>query len=378
MSAIELAKINFSQARIGVLGSHSALEVCYGARQEGLPNLVICQQGREKVYSQHYKTRTENGQTSGCVEEVLVLDNFADILQESVQNDLLAKNVIFIPHRSFEVYVCQRDYTVLRSKFRLPIFGNRGLLEAEERFAENNQYSLLQKAGISHPKQFSSPEQIDRLVIVKVAEAERTFERGFFFAQNPQDYQKNAEFLIQSKKITPESLAEATIEEFIIGPTINLNFFYSPLFKRLELLGTDTRRQTSLDGFWRLPADKQMTLLHQGIQPSFEEAGHIAATMLESMLENALEMGQKFVEITQKEFSPGIIGPFALQCGIKAGPPKKELVVYDVSLRMPGSPGTKFTPYGEYLWGRQLSLGQRIAMEINQAISTGQIDKVLT
>jgi 5-formaminoimidazole-4-carboxamide-1-(beta)-D-ribofuranosyl 5'-monophosphate synthetase len=143
-------------------------------------------------------------------------------------------------------------------------------------------------------------------------------------------------------------------------------------------MGTDTRRQTSLDGFLRLPVDKQNTLIHQGIHPSFEEAGHIAATVLESMLESVFEMGQKFVEVTQKEFAPGVIGPFALQCGIKAGPPKKDLVVYDVSLRTPGSPGTKFTPYTEYLWGRQLSVGERIAMEIKTATRTNQVHKVFT
>ncbi|RTZ82350.1 MAG: 5-formaminoimidazole-4-carboxamide-1-(beta)-D-ribofuranosyl 5'-monophosphate synthetase, partial [SAR324 cluster bacterium] len=34
-------------------------------------------------------------------------------------------------------------------------------------------------------------------------------------------------------------------------------FFYSTLTGELELMGTDTRRQTNLDGFLRLPYEEQ-------------------------------------------------------------------------------------------------------------------------
>jgi 5-formaminoimidazole-4-carboxamide-1-(beta)-D-ribofuranosyl 5'-monophosphate synthetase len=48
---------------------------------------------------------------------------------------------------------------------------------------------------------------------------------------------------------------------------------------------------------------------------------------------------------------------------IVSGPPK-DFVVYDVSLRIPGSPGTRYTPYSAYRWGRDVSVGERIAMEV--------------
>jgi len=38
---------------IGMTASHSALDVCDGAAEEGLPTLAVCQKGREKTYS-HY------------------------------------------------------------------------------------------------------------------------------------------------------------------------------------------------------------------------------------------------------------------------------------------------------------------------------------
>ena len=41
---------NYSDLRIAVLGSHSALEIMDGAKDEGLETTVFCQKGREKPY----------------------------------------------------------------------------------------------------------------------------------------------------------------------------------------------------------------------------------------------------------------------------------------------------------------------------------------
>jgi 5-formaminoimidazole-4-carboxamide-1-(beta)-D-ribofuranosyl 5'-monophosphate synthetase len=111
--------------------------------------------------------------------------------------------------------------------------------------------------------------------------------------------------------------------------------------------------------------------------PGMEEAGHIAATLTESMLEQAFDMGERFVRAARDARPPGIIGPFALQCVIAAGPPKS-FVVYDVSLRIPGSPGTKYTPYSAYRWGRELSVGGRIAKEIAMARDADRLADICT
>ena len=39
---------------IAVLGSHSALDICRGAKDLGFKTLVICQKGREKTYQKYY------------------------------------------------------------------------------------------------------------------------------------------------------------------------------------------------------------------------------------------------------------------------------------------------------------------------------------
>jgi 5-formaminoimidazole-4-carboxamide-1-(beta)-D-ribofuranosyl 5'-monophosphate synthetase len=80
----------------------------------------------------------------------------------------------------------------------------------------------------------------------------------------------------------------------------------------------------------------------------------------------------------EEEHPPGIIGPFALQGAITAEKGREELVVFDVSLRIPGSPGTPFTPYTSYLWGESMSYGERIALEISQAIEQGRLAEICT
>lgn len=370
---------------IAVLGSHSALDVCRGAKDLGFKTLVVVQKGRDKTYSKYYKTQSSNssirsahsgrfeGTQIGCVDEVLELEKFSDILNEDVQEELLKRNSIFIPHRSFEVYI--NDYNAIENKFKVPMFGNKFLLRIEERTEKINQYDLLAKADIKYPKQFNSYQDIDRLVMVKVPERERGYERAFFVVNSVGQYNIESERLIIERKITRNGLKSAVIEEFILGVQVNLNFFYSFVHKRLELIGTDTRRQTNIEGFLKLPGLYQPQV-RENI--SYEEAGHIAVTMLESLIEPAMDIGEKFVKASKELFPLGVIGPFSLQSFITTGSSKKEFIVFDVSLRMPGSPGIFATPYSGYLYGEQISMGKRVAMEIEQAIKKGELEKILT
>ncbi len=357
---------------IAVLGSHSALDVCRGAKDEGLATVVIAQKGRERTYDVFYKTKGE----LGCVDDCIIVDKFSDILSANVQETLRRKQSVFIPNRSFEAYL-NFDYDAIERTFNVPMFGNKYVLNIEERSSAYNQYDLLRDAGIRFPKQFARPGDIDRLCIVKVQDKDRPYERAFFLAHTPQEYTTVSKSLIRTGKIAKNVLEASVIEEYIVGAQVNFNFFYSPLIERLELLGTDMRRQTNLDGVLRVPADQQESLLQN--QPvTFEEAGHVAVTVLESLLERAFALGELFVSAARKKFAPGIIGPFALQSIITSGPPKKDIIVIDVSPRVPGSPGITATPYGGYLYGHPVSVGRRIAMEIKNAHRLNQLQKVVT
>jgi 5-formaminoimidazole-4-carboxamide-1-(beta)-D-ribofuranosyl 5'-monophosphate synthetase len=367
---------DLSRLTLCSIGSHSALDVASGARAQGLRNLIVTAKGREKTYARYF-VREESPVGRGCVDGVLELHDFPEILNEEVQRRLFEQNVIFIANRSFEVYLHQRfEYDEIERRMLVPFFGNRHLLRAEEREpGGTDQYALMRAAGIRHPRRFESPDDIDRLVMVKAPHARVSFERAFFLASSPGEYRATADHLMDEGVLSATGLASARIEEFVLGPSVNLNFFYSPILGELELSGTDTRRQTNLEGFRSVPPAALEAV--RGITMRLEEVGHVATTVVESMLEPAFEMGERFVRVARETQPPGVIGPFALQCIVAAGPPK-ELVCYDVSLRVPGSPGTRFTPYSAYRWGRDVSVGERIAMEVVMARDTKRLQDVLT
>ncbi len=368
-----LKKYDLKNITVGVLGSHSALDVCRGAKDLDFKTLVVTEKGRGRTYSQHFKT---DGNL-GIVDEVLELEKFKDLLKEDVQKRLQEKNVIFIPHRSFEVYI--NDYSAIENKFAVPVFGNRNLLRVEERGRGGvDQYKIMDKAKIKYPKVFKDPKDIDRLVLVKVLEKERGFERAFFLAKSYGEYIEKSNERIKNGEFTKDQLEHAVIEDFLPGVQVNFNFFYDPLNNRLELIGTDTRRQTNHEGISKLSPEYQNLYRDEGGRIKYEEAGHIAVTVLESLLEQAFEIGEKFVKAAKEMFPPGVIGPFGLQTMIIPGPPKKEIIVFDISPRMPGSPGIFATPYSGYLYGENISMGKRVAMEIKQAIEKGKLHEILT
>jgi len=370
------ALTSYDPARLTLacIGSHSALDVCLGAKRQGLRTLVITAPGRDKTYAQYYRARPDG---TGVVDETLSVQHFADVIDASIQQQLLERNCIFIPNRSFEVYARERhSYDEMEHGMLVPMFGSRRLLRAEERDEARNQYALLDAAQIRYPRRLQGPDAIDGLTLVKAQHAKVRFERAFFLASNPEQYRKRAAHYLASGVVTQEGLDKAVFEEYVLGPTINLNFFWSPIANELELLGTDTRRQTNIDGIRSLLAVDQAPL-GAAFTASMEEAGHIAATLTESMLEQAFDLGQRFVAAARTHAPPGIIGPFALQCVIAAGPPKS-FVVYDVSLRIPGSPGTKYTPYSAYRWGNEMSVGERIAKEVVLARDSGRLGEICT
>ena len=355
---------------IGVLGGHSALDVCAGAKKLGFRTVAVCQKGRERTYAKYFKSRGDKG----IVDEIILVDKFSDIVKSDVQEKLRKLNTIFIHNRYFWVYC---NFEQIEKDFNVPIFGTRNMVRLEERHVPKNQYELLREAGIRIPRIFKKPADIDRLAIVKVSELKRGYERAFFFVKNAEDFKKKSETLIQRGHIKKEALDIAVIEEYIVGAHVNLNFFYSSLTEELELMGTDTRRQTNLDGLLRLPAEEQLEVLKY-MRPKYIETGHMTVTMKESLLEKAFDLGERFVAAAKKMNPPGIIGPFALQGAVAAEDGKEEFVIFDVSMRVPGSPGIKFTPYSGYLYGKELSYGERIAMEIREAIKQNKLDNVCT
>jgi 5-formaminoimidazole-4-carboxamide-1-(beta)-D-ribofuranosyl 5'-monophosphate synthetase len=356
-----VASYDPNKVRIGVLGSHSALEMGYGAKQEKFDVVVVCQKGREKTYAKHY---------GNLFDHVMILDSFDDIIQEENQDTLRRLNTVFVPNRSFSVYV---GYDNIEEKFSVPILGNRHMLRSEERDVPKNQYWLLRKASIRTPRIFSSHKEIDRLVIVKVPEKKRRIERAFFYASSSEEFQERADERIRRGTIDSKDLESATIEEYVVGAKFNANYFWSPMTNEVDLLGFDRRIQTDLDGVLDLPADEQ---LEARISTQNVEIGHAGATMRESQLEKIFEAGEKFVQTCKKEYPPGMIGLFALQGAMTKN---LEFYVFDVSPRIPGCPCVEPTsPYMKYKYGKAVGPGRRVAMEVKEAIKKNRLEMIVT
>ncbi len=167
------------QLTVATLGSHSALDILDGAKDEGFSTLVVCQRGREKTYLRFKRLS----------DQVMIFERFSDILRTEVQAKLRELNTLFVPHRAFTSYV---SYEAIENEFAVPLFGSRLLLRTEERTVAKNQYYLLDKAGLRRPSVFSSSSEIDRPVMVKVQDARRSRERAFFTASNRAEYEKKA------------------------------------------------------------------------------------------------------------------------------------------------------------------------------------------
>lgn len=366
--------------RIGMTASHSALDICDGAIEEGFPTVAYCQKGREKTYSEYFKTvRNHSGRvTRGMVDKAIVLDRFDDVLDPTFQQGMRDRNVVYIPNRSFTSY-CGMEQ--IENDFRVPMFGSRNMLRMEERTEDQDYYWILDKAGLPYPEAIENPEDIDCLVIVKLHHAEKKLERGFFTCASFSEYQEKSAALLQQGVIDEASLAGARIERYVIGPVFNLNFFYSPLeeeMSKLELLGVDWRFESSLDGHVRLPAPQQMTMpIHQQI-PEMTVVGHNTATIRESLLEEAFALGEKFITASKEHYDPGIIGPFCLQTCIDKD---MNYSIYDVAPRVGGGTNVHVSvghPYGNATWRKPMSSGRRIAMELRNAVEQDRLDEVLT
>ena len=374
-----LDSYDFSRAKLGVVGSHSALDTCDGAVEEGFSTLAICQRGRESTYARYFKTEWKGKmRIRGCVDEVVVYDQFRELLAAESQQALRDENVLFVPNRSFTSY-CGMD--AVENEFKVPLVGSRNLLRTEERGEEKSYYWLLEKAKLPFPEKVERPEDIDGLVMVKLPHAVKRLERGFFTAASFEEYLSKANALMDAGVITKDDLEGARIEEYILGPVFNLDFFYSPLERDtspIELLGIDWRFETSLDGHVRLPAPQQMSLPPQQINPEYTVCGHNSATLRESLLEKAFELAERYVSASQKYYEPGIIGPFCLQTCVD-----KDLnfYIYDVAPRIGGGTNVHMSvghAYGNCLYRCQMSTGRRLAREVKVAIETDSVDEIIT
>ena len=368
---------------LSCIASHSGLDVYDGAVDEGYRSIAVAEKGREAVYKRYFATlRDAKGKRlRGCVDDTWTFAKYADIMAPKNQARLTAANALWVPNRAWTSY-CGIDG--VEGGFEVPMVGSRNMLRSENRGEKRDYYWLLKKAGLPFPKPIKEPADIDRLAIVKLHHAQKKLERGFFTCASPKEFNAKATQLLKAGVIDKDSLATARIEEYVIGPVFNLNFFHSPVSRKtregalLELLGIDWRFESSLDGHVRIPAPQQMTLPQHQLVPEMTVVGHNTATVRESLLGKAFELGEKWVAAAKEHYKPGIIGPFCLQTCVDKD---MKFHIYDVAPRIGGGTNVHVAvghPYGNALWREPMSTGRRIAREIKRAVAADCLGEIVT
>ena len=169
-------------------------------------------------------------------------------------------------------------------------------------------------------------------------------------------------------------VANAHIEEYVSGCNYCIHYFYSALEDKVELLGMDTRYESSIDGFVRMPAKDQLDI---DLSPSYVVTGNHPAVIRESLLPQVFEMADKLVESAKKLVAPGLNGPFCMQTLVNDN---LEVICFEISARTDGGTNTFMggSPYSYLTYGKPMSMGRRIALEIKNAIKKEELEKIIT
>ena len=337
---------------ISTLGSHCALQVLKGAKDEGFRTLLVTQKAREGLYRRF-----------GFIDEFVVVERFRDVLLEDNLAVLKRRKAIVVPHGTF---ISDLGVDAVEEELGVPLFGNRKMLrwEADRGLKEK----LIQAAGLSTPRTFDAPEDIDRPVIAKQHGAKGGL--GYFLAKDAKSFEAN-----RRKQEQSGALAEGAplyIQEYVLGVPVYLQFFYSTLRNEVELLGIDRRYETTADALGRLPAG----MTHDVI-PSYMVVGNFPMVLRESLLDEVYRMGERFVGAAKKLVPPGMIGPFCIE-GVYRG--DGSFVTFEFSARIVA--GTNLyvqgSPYSALLGDKPVSMGRRIAIEIRRGIEERRIGELLS
>ncbi len=330
--------------KIGTLGSHSALQILKGARDEGFKNMVVCLKDMAQPY-RSYKV----------ADEIVEIKEYPEVI--GLEQQLLDDNVILIPHGSF--FAAYGLPALLESKVQY--FGNKRILGWEE--DRSKQRDWLAQAGLTLPKIYEKPEDIDGPVIIKFHGAGGG--KGYFLVSNAEEFER---------KIAEHPNKRYIIQQYVVGTPMYIHYFYSPLTKELEIMSLDRRYETNVDSIGRIGAKDQMDL---NIESSYNIIGNLPVVARESLLPKMFAMGEAVVKTSQELEPRGLFGPFCLETIIT---PDLEFYVFEISARIVAgtNPYIKGSPYTDLRYDEPMSTGRRVAREIKNAISENRLDEVLS
>jgi 5-formaminoimidazole-4-carboxamide-1-(beta)-D-ribofuranosyl 5'-monophosphate synthetase len=331
-----------------------------GAKEMGFRTLAVCKNGREMVYKR-FKV----------ADEIITVKNYKEFISKDILEKLIERNSVLIPHGSLVAYVGAKN---IEEKLKVPIFGNRGILKWESDRKLEREW--MEKAKIKLPIVFEDPADIDRLCLVKFPGARGG--RDYFLARSEKSFRKRTEKLLNDGKVSKDDIENATIQEYISGVNMYVSYFFSPLKDEVELFGMDRRYESNIDGLTRISAVDQIELYGAPrFVPSYVVAGNFPLVVRESLLDKIFKMGDSVVKVSKDICPPGMTGAFCLEAMVTD---KLELKVFEISARIVAgtNPYIQGSPYSYLMYGDNMSMGKRIALEIKNAIESDKLDLLLT
>ncbi|MBM3231418.1 formate--phosphoribosylaminoimidazolecarboxamide ligase [Candidatus Peregrinibacteria bacterium] len=333
---------------IATIGSHSALQILKGAKDEGFRTLAICRKGTDRVYDKR---------GYDVADEILMVDQFED-WTPALEQQIIAKNAIIIPHGSFIAYMGHERVQGMKAMY----YGTKEILEWESDRTMERQW--LEAAGLKMPRVFKNPDEIEKPVIVKFHGAGGGF--GYFVARSPEQFWE-----VKNRKYPDQN--DYAIQEYIVGVPIYAHYFQSALTGEIEILSFDKRYESNADSIGRIKAEDQLAA---NIHTSYTIVGNIPVVIRESLLPHYFGMGERVVEESKKLCGKGLFGPFCLETIVTR---KLEVYTFEISARIVAgtNPFIEGSPYTALKYGEPMSTGRRIAREIKEAISSGRLKEIL-
>lgn len=331
--------------KIATLGSHTALQILKGAKDEGFETICICQKENKRPYDS-YKV----------ADKYIEVDKFEDYFE--IESQLIKENAIIVPHGSFVSYLGFNNV----KKIQAMHYGNRNIIEWESDREKERRWLL--DSGLKMPMIFERPEDIDRAVIIKFHGAGGG--KGYFIANNADEFYKRM-------KGHPDSGKRFVIQEYIVGVPVYSHYFYSPLTGELEVMSFDKRYESNADSVGRIAAKDQVDV---GIRTTYTITGNVPIVVRESLLPKIFEMGDGVVEASKKVVDRGMWGPFCLEAIID---PNLNFYVFEISARIVAgtNPYINGSPYTWLRYNEPMSTGRRLAREIKEAIEKDELEKIL-
>lgn len=331
---------------IATIGSHSALLILKGAKDEGFATLLATTPDRVSFYRRFPFINT-----------VLSIPSFSQF--SDIEKSLIQRNCIIIPHGSFVAYLGMEG----NKEMRVPYFGNKKVLDWEA--DRQKQAEWMAHAHMTIPKLYHKDDRIVYPVIIKSYGAAGG--RGYFFAKNSSELRRGLQTMPKG--------GGYVIQQYIIGVPLYIQYFYSPLTKTVEILGMDRRYETNVDGIGRIPMSYQRGLT---VDPRYVVVANSPLILRESMLPEAYAMGERVITSSKKLIDrKGLFGPFCLETIITSD---QKFHVIEISCRIVA--GTMLyqqgSPYSWLLYDEPMSMGRRIAREIKLAIKNKKLERIIS